>query len=139
MAMQGGGNNLPMSEINVTPLVDVMLVLLIIFMLTAHQMEQGVKVELPQVTVASLPAKTDQLVLSITKDQKIYIGEVETPLAKVKATLEQAFIGRSSKDVYLRADKDVPYGFVVMVMAAARRADVSGMGLVTEPERIKSP
>ncbi|HUT54290.1 MAG TPA: ExbD/TolR family protein [bacterium] len=139
MAMQSGGNNLPMSEINVTPLVDVMLVLLIIFMLTAHQLEQGVKVELPQVTVAALPAKTDELVLTITKDRKIYINEVETPQDKVAATLEQAFVSRSSKDVYLRADQDVPYGFVVRVMAAARKADVAGMGLVTEPERIKSP
>jgi biopolymer transport protein TolR len=139
MAMQTSGDKLPLSEINVTPLVDVMLVLLIIFMLTAHQLEQGVKVELPEVTVAALPAKTDQLVLTVTKDQKVFVGEVETPLSQVDSTLREAFTRRTSKELYLRADKDVPYGFVVKVMAAARKAEVSGMGLVTEPERIKSP
>jgi len=139
MAMQSGDNKLPMSEINVTPLVDVMLVLLIIFMLTAHQMEQGVKVDLPEVTVSALPTKTDELVITITKDQKIFLDKIDTPLNKAEATIKEILTGKTSKQIYLRADKDVPYGYVVQVMAAARKADIAGMGLVTEPERIKSP
>jgi len=140
--MQAGGRDqqLPMSEINVTPLVDVMLVLLIIFMLTAPHLEQGVKVDLPEVTtVSAFPARTDELVITVTKDRKIYMDNIEVPLERVGPALKEAVAVRTGKDVYMRADQDVPYGFVVQVMAAVRTAGVPGLGMVTEPEKINSP
>ena len=140
MAMNTGGRNrLPMSEINVTPLVDVMLVLLIIFMITAPHLEQGVDVNLPEVTVSPFPARTDELIIKVTGDQKIMLDDVQTPLERLEPVLREAVASRSSESVYIRADKDVSYGFVVRVMAAARKAGVTGLGLVTEPERIKTP
>jgi len=141
MAMQlgGGRDHAPMSEINVTPLVDVMLVLLIIFMLTAPHLEQGVKVDLPEVTVTPFPAQTDEMVITVTGGQEVFMDSTKVPLEKLEATLRQAVTARPGKDVYMKADKDVPYGFVVQVMAAARKAGVPGLGMVTEPEKIKSP
>jgi len=135
-----GNNNLPMSEINVTPLVDVMLVLLIIFMLTAPHLEQGVEVELPQVTATAFPVKPDEeVVITVTKAKDVYVKDVKVPVGKLGATLKQVAEESVGKDVYLRADKDVPYGFVVQVMAEAKKAGVAGLGMVTEPEEIKSP
>lgn len=134
-------NMLPMSEINVTPLVDVMLVLLIIFMLTAPHLaaEQGVEVELPQVTVTPLPARSDEMIITVTRDKKVYLDEVAVSLDRLEPVLREALRGRSEKDVYLRADRDVPYGFVVRVMAAAKKAGAPGLGMVTEPEEIENP
>lgn len=138
--MQAGDRDqLPMSEINVTPLVDVMLVLLIIFMVAAPHLEQGVGVDLPEVTVAPFPAITDEIVITVTENKKIYIGEVAMSIDKLGPVLKEAVAQRSGKDVYIRADQDVPYGFVVKVMAAARKAGVVGLGMVTEPEKISSP
>ena len=138
--MQAGDRDqLPMSEINVTPLVDVMLVLLNIFMLTAPHLEQGVNVDLPEVTVSSFPARTDELIITVTGKQKVWLDDATIPVEKLEPVLREAVASRTAKQVYIRADKDVPYGFVVKVMAAARKAGVTGLGMVTEPERIDSP
>jgi biopolymer transport protein TolR len=142
MAMTGssGGSGMPMSDINVTPLVDVMLVLLIIFMVTAPHLEKGVDVELPEVTISQdLPAKTDQLEIKITKDEKVFLDGLETPVDNLQAIIEQRLTSQTAKEVFVRADKNVPYGIVVKVMAAARAAGVGGLNMVTEQEEVKAP
>jgi biopolymer transport protein TolR len=126
-----------MSEINVTPLVDVMLVLLIIFMVTAPRLEQGVKVDLPQVTAAALPQVSEELVISVTRDRRVYLNRYAVPLSELEPKLEQILAQRANKDVYLRADKDVAYGFVVQVMAEVKKAGIASLGMVTEPERVQ--
>jgi biopolymer transport protein TolR len=141
MAMTPGNRdqNLPLSDINVTPLVDVMLVLLIIFMVTAPHLEQGVPVELPQVTVTSLPTATDELVITVNARKEVFLDGVRTTIDKLEPQIVETMKNRKGKDVFLRADKGVDYGFVVQVMAAVRRAGVPGIGMVTEPERVKAP
>ena len=133
----GGKDGIPMSEINVTPLVDVMLVLLIIFMVTAPRLEQGVKVDLPQVTAAALPQVSEELVISVTRDRRVYLNRYAVPLSELEPKLEQILAQRANKDVYLRADKDVAYGFVVQVMAEVKKAGIVSLGMVTEPERVQ--
>jgi len=133
----GGKDGIPMSEINVTPLVDVMLVLLIIFMVTAPRLEQGVKVDLPQVTAAALPQVSEELVISVTRDRRVYLNRYAVPLSELEPKLEQILARRANKDVYLRADKDVAYGFVVQVMAEVKKAGIASLGMVTEPERVQ--
>jgi biopolymer transport protein TolR len=135
----GSGNNLPISEINVTPLVDVMLVLLIIFMVAAPHLEQGVPVKLPEVTVTPLPAQTGEFIITVTRDKNVYLNKEKTRLSRLEPILREVVKTRGDKDVYIRADRDVPYGVVVRVMAAARKAGIQGLGMVTEPERIKEP
>jgi biopolymer transport protein TolR len=129
--------NLPLSEINVTPLVDVMLVLLVIFMITAPKLEQGVRVDLPEVTTAPLPLTTEELVLSITSDRKIYIDRYSVNIKDLKPKLELILKQRTDRSIYLRADKDVDYGLVVKALAEVRKAGVDTIGMVTEPERVK--
>ena len=131
-----GKDGLPMSEINVTPLVDVMLVLLIIFMVTAPKLESGVKVDLPKVTTASLPSQSEELVLSITRERKLYLNRYQVSLNELKPKLAAVLAQRANRDVYLRADKDVAYGFVVQVMAEVKATGISSLGMVTEPERV---
>lgn len=131
-----GKDGVPMSEINVTPLVDVMLVLLIIFMVTAPKLEQGVKVDLPRVTAAALPEVSEELVLSVTRDKKIYLNRYVVPLPELKPKLEQILSQRANREVYFRADQAVAYGFVVQVLAEVKKAGVSSLGMVTEPEQV---
>jgi biopolymer transport protein TolR len=135
----GSGDNLPISEINVTPLVDVMLVLLIIFMVAAPHLEQGVPVKLPEVTVTPLPAQTDEFIITVTEDKNVYLNKEKTSLSRLEPILREVVKARGDRDVYIRADRDVPYGVVVRVMAAARKAGIEGLGMVTEPERIREP
>ncbi len=137
MAM-GGGNGRMMSEINVTPFVDVMLVLLIIFMVTAPMMTEGVNVDLPAAKTGALPHDEKQLIVSVDKEQNIYINKDVVKLGFLKEALVHK-LGRlkEPKPVYLRADKDIPYGYVVHVMAAIREAGVRELGMVTEPVDIE--
>jgi biopolymer transport protein TolR len=123
-----------MSEINVTPFVDVMLVLLIIFMVTAPMMQQGIDIDLPETTTQPLRVKNEPLILTVEKSGKYYLARREVPEAELKAKLTAIFEGRDSKEIFLRADKDAAYGLVVRAMAAAREAGARELGIVTEPE-----
>jgi biopolymer transport protein TolR len=122
----------------VTPLVDVMLVLLIIFMVAAPHLEQGVKVDLPQVTVTALPAKTDELIITITKDGTVFLDKSQVPIDQIKDVIKQRVTG-PNKEVYLRADRNVSYEVVVKVMAETQKAGIVGLGIVTDPEEVTGP
>ena len=123
-----------MSEINVTPLVDVMLVLLIIFMITAPLMQQGVEIDLPQTQADILDTKDQDLfLLSLTKDRKIYIGKTEISREKLETILEFNDKLKKDKKIDFAADRSLDYGFVVDVMAALRRAGIEQVGMLTEP------
>ena len=122
------------SEINVTPFVDVMLVLLIIFMVTAPMLEQGIDVDLPETTTQALHMRDEPLILSVKKDGTYHLARQQVPVEELEGKLRAIFEGAEEKEVYLRADKDAPYGTVVKAMAAARLAGAKTVGIVTEPE-----
>lgn len=121
------------SDINVTPLVDVMLVLLIIFMVTAPMMMHGVKVNLPKTESKSIKTKEDPLLLTITKKRLIFIEEYNVELRTLKKKLIKIFANRAEKEILLQADKDVPYGFVIKAMAQVKEAGITKVGMITEP------
>ncbi len=123
----------PLSEINIIPLVDVMLVLLIIFMITAPMMQQGMGIDIPRVTTKPLPAKDEPQILNITKDQQLVLNEKKLNIKDLKAAIQLLFVNRSDKEIFLRADKDVPYGFVVNCMGIVREAGVEKVNIVTRP------
>jgi len=127
------GNRRLLSEINVTPFVDVMLVLLIIFMVTAPMMMQGVDVNLPKTTTQPIRTEEERLVVTITAKQQIYLNEYQITLESLVKKLEAIYRNQPDRAVFLRADRTVPYGFVVEVMAAVRRSGIVRMGMVTEP------
>jgi biopolymer transport protein TolR len=129
-----GGRGRPLSEINVTPFVDVMLVLLIIFMVAAPLMQQGIDVDLPETTTQPLRVKDEPLILTVKKEGKVFLGRQEIPITELQAKLAAIFEGKDSKEIYLRADKEAPYGIVAKAMGAARNAGAKKMGMVTEPE-----
>jgi biopolymer transport protein TolR len=122
-----------MSQINVTPLVDVMLVLLVIFMVTAPMMQQGVQVNLPKTESKALPAPEESVIVSIERSGKIFINASEIPAADLRAKLTDMFAAKSKKEVFLKADRDVPYGDVVKTMAEIKGAGIERLGMVTEP------
>lgn len=128
-----------MAEINVTPLVDVMLVLLIIFMVTAPLIQQGVAVDLPKTKAPALDVKADRLVLTITRERKIYFGEIEVPYPSLRAKVVDNLKLRRDKEIYLHADRSLPYGFVVDVMAIMKEAGVENLGMVTDPLVASAP
>ncbi len=128
-----GGNSRLMSDINVTPLVDVMLVLLIIFMVTAPMMMQGVNVSLPKTTSKSLPAEKDHLIITVDSSRHIYINDYKVAIEALQAKLQKILEGRTDYKVYLRADRGVPYGVVVRVISEVKNAGVEKLGMVTEP------
>jgi biopolymer transport protein TolR len=131
---QPGSVGRPLSEINVTPFVDVMLVLLVIFMVTAPMMQTGVDVDLPKTSTQPLRLQDEPLILSVKKDGKMFVGKTEVPVAELEAKLVAIFESRDDKELFLRADRDAPYGQVAKAMAAAREAGASKLGMVTEPE-----
>lgn len=122
-----------MGDINVTPLVDVMLVLLIIFMVTAPMMMQGVNVNLPKTTTKYIKTKDEPLVLSINKKREVFLENRRIDTKYLEAKIKKIFENRREKEILLRADKDVPYGFVIKVVASVKRAGVNKLGMVTEP------
>ena len=122
-----------MSDINVTPFVDVMLVLLIIFMVTAPMMSQGVSVSLPEATSQPLPSETDHLIITINKDNQIFINDYQVTLDFLQEKLSKIIESRQNQDVFLRADKNISYGMVVRVMSEIKEAGVEKLGMVTEP------
>jgi biopolymer transport protein TolR len=123
------------AEINVTPFVDVVLVLLIIFMVTAPLMLQGMDVNLPETSTQPIRMPDAPLVLTVTKEGQYSLARKIIPIEELEAKLEAVFEARGSKEVFLRADEAAPYGVVVQAMAAARRAGASRLGIVTEEER----
>jgi biopolymer transport protein TolR len=130
-----GGGSTPMSEINVTPLVDVMLVLLIIFMVTAPLLQQGVKVDLPDANAEPMKTSTEErIVLTLTKDGKAYIGKTEVPIERITDLLSANEKLKTDKELYLHADQSLPYGLVVKVMAAAKAGGAETLAMVTDPE-----
>lgn len=129
------GDSRLVSEINVTPLVDVVLVLLIIFMVTAPMLQMGIDINLPQVKSKTLDVSEEKLVLTVNGKKEIYINNYKTTLAELGVKLENIFKSRIEREVYMRADKDVPYGFVVQVMSEVRKAGVDKLGMITEPPR----
>ena len=133
----GGKHSELMSEINVTPFVDVMLVLLIIFMVTAPMMIQGLNVDLPEATAKPLDSEKEHLVITINKDQQVYINDFEVTVEFLREKLLKVLQGRSDRDVYLKADKNIPYGIVVQVMAEIKGAGVEQLGMITEPAVIE--
>jgi biopolymer transport protein TolR len=122
-----------MAEINVTPLVDVMLVLLIIFMVTAPMLTQGVDVNLPQANAKALRSEEERLVITVDANSRIFVGKQPMKFNQLSAALKAIVERRTDRQVYFRADRAVPYGFVVKVIAEVRNAGIEKLGMVTEP------
>ncbi len=122
-----------MSEINVTPFVDVMLVLLIIFMVTAPMMVQGVDIELPRTKTTTVKTAEDSLVLTINKERQVYINRLPIELKDLKKKLIRLMEARAKKELLFRADEQVPYGMVMEVMAEVRAAGINQLGMITQP------
>ncbi|MCS7281477.1 MAG: biopolymer transporter ExbD [Desulfobacterota bacterium] len=123
-----------LSEINIIPLVDVMLVLLIIFMITAPMMHHGVKVDVPKMTAKPLPQKDEPQILYITKNEELILNEKRIKLSDLKPALSLIFSGKPEAEIYLKADKNVSYGFVVKCMGIIREAGIERINIVTRPE-----
>jgi biopolymer transport protein TolR len=121
------------SDINVTPLVDVMLVLLIIFMVTAPILQQGVPIDLPKVAAAPLAGEEEQLVVNIARDGAVYLNDTRYSLTELTRKLQALAAGRPDRQIFVRADRAVAYGEVMRAMAAVRDAGLLRVGLVTEP------
>jgi biopolymer transport protein TolR len=121
-----------LAEINVTPLVDVMLVLLIIFMVTAPMIQQGVDVDLPEAKATTMSADEGKLILTITKEKRVYLGKMEIPFAEVEDKLKANPKVQQDREIYLHADKHLEYGVVVQVMSAMKNAGVDRLGMVTD-------
>ena len=132
--VSGNNGKRYMSEINVTPFVDVMLVLLIIFMVTAPMMMQGVDVNLPQTTAKNIKTKEDPLILSVNSKREVFLENRKVSLNDLEKKVKSIFKYRREKEVLLKADKDVPYGFVIKVMASVKNAGIEKLGMITEPE-----
>jgi biopolymer transport protein TolR len=121
------------SQINVTPLVDVMLVLLVIFMVTAPIIQQGVQVNLPQAKAAAIPGSDELLVVSIAKTGKIYLNDNVMTLDELGAKMRAIRTNLADKQVYVRADQDVRYGLVMQTIAELKQAGIDRVGMVTRP------
>lgn len=132
MALETNTDRL-MSDINVTPFVDVMLVLLVIFMVTAPMMMQGVDVALPEATAKPLIAQKENLVVTIDKDQKVHINDFEVDAEFLREKLAKILENQPDRAVYFKADEEVPYGIVARVMAEIKGAGVQKLGMVTVP------
>ena len=130
---QGGRRRI--SEINVTPFVDVMLVLLVIFIATAPLMQQGMNINLPETNTQALRVKEAPLILSVDQEGRYFLGRKEVAGEELEKRLQALFESRGSTELFLRADRKAPYGVVVQGMAAARRAGSDQLGIVTEAER----
>jgi len=126
-------NGTTISQINVTPLVDVMLVLLVIFMVTAPIIQQGVQVNLPQAKAGAIPGKEEQLVVAITRSGKIYLNDNPMTLTELGLKLRAIRQLRQDREVYLRADQDVRYGIVMRTIAEIKQAGIEKLGMVTRP------
>ena len=139
----GGSGRTTLTDINITPLVDVMLVLLIIFMVTAPLIQQGVQVNLPETRARTIDAEEQKLVLSIKADRSLWLGAgdeaARVPADRLEALLKANVRAQKEKELFLMADKALPYGVVVDVMATVQRAGITSVGMITnpQPERIR--
>jgi len=138
MAM-GGSSGGMLSEINVTPMVDVMLVLLIIFMITAPLIQQGVDVDLPKAQAQELRADDKKLVLHIDRLHRVYLGKTFIPFSQLAEKLKHNAKLQADRELYIRADRHLSYGLVVKIMAMAKLAGIDRVGMITDsaegPER----
>lgn len=137
-ASVGRGGKRGFRDINVTPLVDVMLVLLVVFMVTAPLLTTGLKIDLPDVKAANTPVKDARLLVSVTKEERVLFGE-EDITGRVAQAFEQNSRVQSERELYIRADKDARYGIVAEVVAAARLAGVVSLNLLVQPEIEEEP
>lgn len=137
MGMSGSGSSRSkavLSEINVTPLVDVMLVLLIMFMVTTPLMQQGIEVNVPKTASSGVEMKDEPFVLIIHKDRRIEAGKSRIGLGELRTKIQAIFKTRKNKQVYIQADKQVDYGVVAEAMAEIRAAGITNIGLITLPK-----
>ena len=133
-ASSSGPDRRAFAEINVTPFVDVVLVLLIIFMVTAPMMQQGIDVDLPETTTQNLRVHNEPLIITVKKDGTFFLANTSVTEKELGAKLTAILSGLDDKGVFLRADKSADYGSVVKALAAARIAGATKLGMVTEPE-----
>lgn len=132
-----GNDRQVMSQINVTPFVDVMLVLLVIFMITAPMMQQGMQVNLPKTEAKAMSVKDEPVIVTIDKNGRAFLDKEEIPQGQLKSKLTAVFGSKSKKEVFLKADRDVPYGEVIRAMAEIKGAGVERLGMLTEPSGAK--
>jgi biopolymer transport protein TolR len=135
---QTNSSDSSISQINVTPLVDVMLVLLVIFMVTAPILQQGVSVDVPKVAAGPLTGEEEQLVVNVAKGGKLYLNDTPLAASELAAKLAAIAGARPDRQVYVRADQAVPYGEVMAVIGSIRDAGLARVGLVTEPPAERS-
>jgi biopolymer transport protein TolR len=128
-----------MSEINITPMVDVMLVLLIIFMITAPMIGRGVELDLPKAKAEAMNVDQSKLVMTIDAQRRVFLGKTEIPHAKLEDALVNNARLKREGELYLQADAGVPYGFVVQVMAIIKKAGIPKLGMITDPAQGKWP
>lgn len=134
----GGRRRGGFRDINVTPLVDVMLVLLIVFMVTAPLLTTGLRIDLPEVQAAQTPVKDARLLVSITKDERVLFGEDDVT-GRIDQVLKENARVQKERELYIRADKDARYGIVAEVVAAARNSGVESLNLLVQPELEPAP
>jgi biopolymer transport protein TolR len=127
------GPGAPMSEINITPMVDVMLVLLIIFMVTAPMLGRGVELDLPKAEAQPMEVDQSKLVMTIDAERRVFLGQTEIPHAKLEDALGSNARLKREGELYLQADAGIPYGFVVQVMAIIKKAGIPKLGMITDP------
>lgn len=134
MEIHSRSNDRPlMAQINVTPFVDVMLVLLVIFMITAPMMQQGMQVNLPKTEAKAMTVKDEPTIVTIDRSGRAFLGKEEIPQGQLKAKLSSLFASKNKKEVFLKADRDVPYGDVIRAMSEIKGAGVERLGMLTEP------
>jgi len=138
MALSVGRRSRGFRDINVTPLVDVMLVLLVVFMVTAPLLTTGLRIDLPEVKAANTPVKDARLLVTVTKEERVLFGEQDVTGAIDKAFKENARV-QKERELYIRADKNARYGIVATVVAAARNSGVDSLNLLVEPELEEAP
>ena len=122
----------PLSEINITPFVDVMLVLLIIFMVAAPLMESGIPIQLPKASTKAISKDEDSVVLSLTKDKKLFLGKAEVSGAALETKLKELFKNKEKQEILIRADAELSYGVVASTMAIVKNAGIHKIGLMTD-------